>query len=288
MAKQSPFPESLHAELPRIMFGVLQNAPKGLKLVDIITKIKGIQPLPRSSANISPKKLDRKYDEVIINVLHAFITVNLVSKTNKLYVLNTDRLSERLAWEITGNPVIAVRRARNAYNTDIDAQLTKQLGTIDSLGFENLVLDVLGALGYCGPHGKRQRIGGSGDNGIDGIISRDPLGFDSIFVQAKHLRPTKQVGSAMIRDFIGALDHVNSNADVHGITKGVFITTAQFSEAAIRTASEYKYGTIALINGTDLVYLMREYGVGVTTKQTFKLVEVDEDYFKEHTIPQAK
>jgi len=63
----------------------------------------------------------------------------------------------------------------------------------------------------------------SADNGIDGIINEDPLGLDTIYLQAK--RWQDPVGEGPIRDFIGALV-------IKGVKKGVFLTTSYFTPAA--------------------------------------------------------
>jgi len=66
-------------------------------------------------------------------------------------------------------------------------------------------------------------IGGSGDEGIDGIINEDRLGLDTISVQAKRWEGT--VGRPEVQKFVGAL---------HGkrARKGPFITTGHFSADA--------------------------------------------------------
>lgn len=52
--------------------------------------------------------------------------------------------------------------------------------------FERLVLDLLLALGYGGAiEDAGEVIGRTGDNGIDGVIKEDKLGFDAIYIQAK-------------------------------------------------------------------------------------------------------
>ncbi|MEH1678667.1 restriction endonuclease, partial [Salmonella enterica] len=65
--------------------------------------------------------------------------------------------------------------------------------------FEVIVLDVLHRLGYGGHRGDLQRVGGTGDGGIDGIISLDKLGLEKVYVQAKRWKGT--VGSAEVRGF---------------------------------------------------------------------------------------
>jgi restriction system protein len=53
--------------------------------------------------------------------------------------------------------------------------------------FEQLVLDVLHAIGYGGGRPDAgTRLGQSGDEGVDGVIREDELGLDLIYVQAKH------------------------------------------------------------------------------------------------------
>lgn len=136
--------------------------------------------------------------------------------------------------------------------------------------FEQLVLDVLQAMGYGGSREDApQRLGRSGDEGVDGVIREDRLGLDLIYVQAK--RWTNVVGRPEIQRFFGAL---------HGrrATKGVFITTSGFS----REALEYAEGVsprVILVDGQELAQLMIEHGVGVTVNRKYEIKRLDLDYF---------
>ena len=65
------------------------------------------------------------------------------------------------------------------------------------------VLDLLHAMGYGTSRKALQRVGGSGDGGIDGIISLDQLGLKKVYVQAKRWKG--QVGSPEVQGFVGAL-----------------------------------------------------------------------------------
>ncbi|MGX6510105.1 restriction endonuclease [Rhodococcus sp. SJ-2] len=137
---------------------------------------------------------------------------------------------------------------------------------------EQSVLDVLVAMGYGGAEGKATRIGGSGDGGVDGVIDQDPLGLERIYVQAKRYAADNTVGRPEIQAFVGALHGV-------GAARGVFITTSSFTSGAREYAQNI--GTrIILIDGQRLASLMIRYGVAVQTRQTFTVVEVDEDYFE--------
>ena len=136
--------------------------------------------------------------------------------------------------------------------------------------FEQLVLDVLHAMGYGGGlEGASERLGRSGDEGVDGIIREDRLGLDNIYVQAK--RWTGSVGRPEVQKFAGALQGQNA-------TKGVFITTSTFSPDAVEFAGKLT-PRIVLVDGKELADLMIEHGVGVTTAHTYLLKRVALDYF---------
>jgi len=138
--------------------------------------------------------------------------------------------------------------------------------------FEKLVVRLLVAMGYGGSvkeAGKATRK--TADEGIDGIIKEDRLGLDAIYLQAK--RWEAAVGRPEIQKFVGAL---------HGqrAKKGVFITTSRFSYEAIDYSNNID-PKIVLIDGSDLVQLMIDYGVGVSTSSVFEVKKVDSDFFVE-------
>ena len=135
--------------------------------------------------------------------------------------------------------------------------------------FEELVIELLVRMGY----GSGLRVGRSGDGGIDGIITEDRLGFEKVYVQAKRWN-TAQINEPEIRNFSGSLDP-------HGATKGVFITTSRFSGPARQAADDAARNnkTLRLIDGRELSILMIEYSVGVVTKTTYEVKELDENYF---------
>jgi restriction system protein len=68
---------------------------------------------------------------------------------------------------------------------------------------------------------------------------------------------------------------------LHGrnVSHGIFITTSRFSPGATEYARSI--GTrVVLIDGARLSELMVTYGVGVQARETYSVVEVDEDYFE--------
>lgn len=60
--------------------------------------------------------------------------------------------------------------------------------------------------------------------------------------------------------------------------KVFFITTAKFSQGAIRYANAQH---IILVDGKKLTSLMIEYGLGVSVQKVYKLKRIDSDYFAE-------
>ena len=137
--------------------------------------------------------------------------------------------------------------------------------------FEDLVIDVLTAMGYG--NGRRDaalRLGRSGDGGVDAVIRLDPLGLDRLYVQAKCYRPDCLVDAPVVRDFAGSLEGKKT-------ARGVLLTTSGFT----RGAESFVLGIprpIALIDGTELARLMIAHGVGVKEGPT-GTKEVDEGYF---------
>jgi len=52
--------------------------------------------------------------------------------------------------------------------------------------FERLIVNLLLSMGYGGSAvGAGRAIGGSGDDGVDGVIDQDSLGLDRVYIQAK-------------------------------------------------------------------------------------------------------
>ena len=137
--------------------------------------------------------------------------------------------------------------------------------------FEYAVVKLLVAMGYGGAGGAANVTKQSGDGGIDGVIDQDALGLSRVYIQAKRYALDSPVGRPDLQAFVGAL---SGKAD-----SGVFITTARFSAGAEAYAREIP-ARLILIDGARLVRLMIRYGVGVQVKDTYRVVEIDEDFFE--------
>lgn len=134
--------------------------------------------------------------------------------------------------------------------------------------FEKIVVDLIKAMGF-GVRGNV--VGKSHDGGIDGIIYQDSLGLEKIYLQAKRYKDNT-IGRPEVQKFAGSL--VDSN-------KGILITTSAFTKEARDFATSYQKANIVLIDGDELVGYMYDFGVGVSTKETINVKEIDSDYFDE-------
>ena len=142
---------------------------------------------------------------------------------------------------------------------------------MDAFRFEQLVLDLLIAMGYGGSREEAAQVTkASGDEGIDGIINEDRLGLDVIYLQAKRWKNT--VGRQEIQGFVGAL----AGQQAH---KGVFITTSDFTETAVIYAKKVSQKVI-LIDGDKLADLMIKYNIGVGLSHAYEVKHIDSDYFE--------
>ena len=120
-------------------------------------------------------------------------------------------------------------------------------------------------------YGEGQRVGRSGDEGIDGVMNQDLLGLERVYIQAKRWKG--QVGEPEISNFSGS-------RQAKGASKGVFITTLAFGLKAMETAERISAGNqfIRLIGGRELTCLMISHGVGVFTETTYHVKKLDENY----------
>lgn len=150
-----------------------------------------------------------------------------------------------------------------------ESELIELLGNVSPAYFETIVLDLLHRMGYGASRADLQRVGGSGDGGIDGVISLDRLGLEKVYVQAK--RWQQNVGRPELQAFYGALAGQKAK-------KGVFITTSGFTGQALDFAKSVE--GIVLIDGTRLAGLMIECELGVTSR-VVKVPKIDGDYFDE-------
>ena len=101
--------------------------------------------------------------------------------------------------------LLSYRRPNDALKlTSSLRELAARVATMPPSAFEQLVIDLLKAMGYGGPQEDSGLVvGGSGDEGIDGVIREDRFGLETIYIQEKRWQGT--VGRPDIQRFAGAL-----------------------------------------------------------------------------------
>jgi restriction system protein len=170
------------------------------------------------------------------------------------------------------SPMEAVENAHQQIRRDIELGLLDKIAANPPEFLERVVVDLIVKMGYGGNlKDAGQAIGRSGDEGIDGIIKEDPLGLDTIYLQAKRYEGT--IGRPDIQKFAGALQGQRAK-------KGIFITTSGYSKEAKDFVSKIDT-KIILIDGPMLAQLMYDHGVGVAVHTVYEIKRVDTDYFDE-------
>jgi restriction system protein len=234
--------------------GLLESPERGyFKITD-----KGMQALSTKPTTINVKFLEQ-YPE--------FLEFKTKSNT-KSTTAETDTTlptEDRTPQEVIEDAYVTIR-------SGLASDLLEQIMESSPTFFERLVVDLLVRMGYGGTRQEAGKaVGGSGDEGIDGIINEDRLGLEVVYIQAKRWKST--VGRPEIQKFVGALHGKNAR-------KGIFITTSDFTNGAIQYA-EGLSDKVVLIDGDTLANLMIDNGVGVALEEAYEIKRIDFDYFNE-------
>lgn len=184
----------------------------------------------------------------------------------------TTRTPESAEVEVATTPRERLAHAVDQANTAVSSELLARIRKREPAFLEELVLELLTAMGYGGREGVAEHLGQSGDQGLDGVIRQDALGLDRVYVQAKRYSADRSIGRPDIQGFVGALH--GAQAD-----RGIFITTSRFTAEA-QDYAERVPARIVLIDADRLGELLVRHDIGVQAEETFVLKRIDEDYFE--------
>ena len=171
-------------------------------------------------------------------------------------------------------PQDILEKSFNKINKILQEEVLEEVMRKDPYFFESLVVKLLQKIGYGTLKNSGKVTKKSNDEGIDGIINQDKLGFDCIYIQAKKWDKDSTVSRPEIQKFVGALAG-------QGATKGLFITTAKFSDGAREYSQKQHTTKIVLIDGIELAKLMIEYNLGVSVENIYEIKKIDSDFFEE-------
>lgn len=156
-------------------------------------------------------------------------------------------------------------------NESLADELLAEVMKLTPTAFEKMIIDLLMKMGYGSFENAGKTTPITADEGIDGVIMEDKLGFKLIYIQAKHWDIDRTVGRPEIQNFVGAISGKGGN--------GLFVTTAKYSKTAMDYAEQHH---IILVDGKRLCKLMIEHDFGVSVKKTFQIKELDTDVFSDY------
>ena len=215
------------------------------------------------------KLLANPPSEIDVDFLRSYEQFNQFfgsSKSDKESLASTDVIDDELT------PEEQIEKGVRQIQRELQVEVLDRVKQLPPEGFEQLVLRLLVGMGYGGSMADVQGVARGADGGVDGVVNQDQLGLDRIYIQAK--RWEGSVGRPVIQGFVGALAGV-------GASKGVIMTTSTFAQPAQDYVRPLTDRRIVLVDGQRMSELMLKHGIGVSTKQTFVIQRMDEDFFLE-------
>lgn len=236
-----------------------------LKKAKLIEKIqRGVIKITQRGLDLlttNPEKIDnetlRNYPE-----FNEFINPKKIQENKKIEIVEEE------------TPQDIFEKSFTEINKILQEEILEEIIRQTPYFFENLVVKLLQKIGYGTFKNSGKVTKKTNDEGIDGIINQDKLGFDSIYIQAKKWDKDSTVSRPKVQKFVGALAG-------QGATKGLFITTAKFSDGAREYSQKQHTTKIVLIDGMELAKLMIEYNIGVSVESVYEIKKIDSDFFDE-------
>lgn len=188
------------------------------------------------------------------------------------FVLNMNRevrASRARSRQETSDDAPPVEEEIEAEDTGWTEVLLDRLHRMTPEGFEEFVMYLLRTYDL-----ELTRVGGTGDQGIDGIgiAPISPVLSSRVAVQAKRHDPTSSIGREVVALF-------QRDAAAAGAERAVLVTLGRYTEAA-RQASIATTPTVDLIDGEKLCQLVREKEIGLRI-----VPQVQEAWFDRFDLP---
>jgi hypothetical protein len=155
-----------------------------------------------------------------------------------------------------------VAQSVERHNASVRQDLKAAIGQLDPIEFEYFVVRVLTTLGYEVEH-----TGRTNDGGVDAEAVLSLEGLTSVMTKVQAKRWAHMVSPRVVRELRGAL-----KVD----ERGLIVTTAEFTDEAIREAQAEGKARIGLLGGGELARLCAREGIGVKRRHV-DLVELDSD-----------
>lgn len=188
--------------------------------------------------------LDSGIDRIDVNYLRQFPELTaFLTRRKDTDDTGSESRTPVVSADLPDTPEEQLESIHNELTETLATELLELVMESSPRFFEELVVELLVAMGYGGSRSDAgQAVGRGGDGGVDGVIAEDRLGLDSVYIQAKRWADT--VGRPTIQAFAGSLEGFRAR-------KGVLITTSDFSRDA-RDFVQRIEKRIVLINGKQL------------------------------------
>lgn len=225
--------------------------------------------------NTGIQVLHEKKDHVELKDLYQFDSFRQFINTDTMSEEKKDLSKPSVLEDLQeGTPQDNLNASMEQINKELSANLLSEIMERSPAFFEKMVVQFLLKMGYGSALEDGFVTGCSGDEGIDGIIREDKLGFSSIYIQAKRWAEDKAIGRPEIQKFVGALAG-------QGAQKGLFITTGTFTKEARSYVEKQLATKVVLVDGEKLTKLMIEYNLGVSVESVYTIKKIDTDFFSE-------
>lgn len=232
------------------LIGALESPNRGVFLVTALGK--DLLAMPQEEAQRRTYELDREYRRGRAKRAKAKSMTSAVVDTEDVSA-DEDEEETLFRTAVTGT---VPERWQDA--------LLARLHRLAPDAFEEFVLYLLRLYGL-----ELERVGGSGDEGIDGIGTAplSPVLSSRVAVQVKRYDPN---GRSVGRETVALFQR---DAQTKGAERAILVTLGKFSEPA-RKAAITTSPTVDLIDGERLAALIKEQGLGVKM-----VTRVDPDWF---------
>lgn len=225
--------------------------------------------------NTGIQVLHEKKDHVELKDLYQFDSFRQFINTDTMSEEKKDLSKPSVLEDLQeGTPQDNLNASMEQINKELSANLLSEIMERSPAFFEKMVVQLLLKMGYGSALEDGFVTGCSGDEGIDGIIREDKLGFSSIYIQAKRWAEDKAIGRPEIQKFVGALAG-------QAAQKGLFITTGTFTKEARSYVEKQLSTKVVLVDGEKLTKLMIEYNLGVSVETVYTIKKIDTDFFSE-------
>lgn len=225
--------------------------------------------------NTGIQVLHEKKDYVELKDLYQFDSFRQFINTDTMSEEKKDLSKSSVLEDLQeGTPQDNLNASMEQINKELSANLLSEIMERSPAFFEKMVVQFLLKMGYGSALEDGFVTGCSGDEGIDGIIREDKLGFSSSYIQAKRWAEDKAIGRPEIQKFVGALAG-------QGAQKGLFITTGTFTKEARSYVEKQLSTKVVLVDGEKLTKLMIEYNLGVSVETVYTIKKIDTDFFSE-------